>query len=162
MEFVQNSDLGLLPDTREKFVQGFNIGTVGLAWTLFVFSAFKYEEVEWFHWLLFTRVFAVFLALVCLVLWFFRKGKNYQNIDTIFLIVSLYIQGSHGALESSDSKEFYSYTGIIFLMVALSFRGSFKAWLTRILPISLLPILVPLFFKNRSMVDSVGGLIVAP
>ncbi|OFZ54829.1 MAG: hypothetical protein A2428_07080 [Bdellovibrionales bacterium RIFOXYC1_FULL_54_43] len=159
MEFVQNSDLGLLPDTREKFVQGFNIGTVGLAWTLFVFSAFKYEEVEWFHWLLFTRVFAVFLALVCLVLWFFRKGKNYQNIDTIFLIVSLYIQGSHGALESSDSKEFYSYTGIIFLMVALSFRGSFKAWLTRILPISLLPILVPLFFKNRSMVDSVGSFV---
>ncbi|HLE00811.1 MAG TPA: HAMP domain-containing sensor histidine kinase [Bdellovibrionota bacterium] len=159
MEFVRNSDLDLPSDSREKFVQGFNIGTVGLAWTLFVFSAFKYEGVDWFYWLLFTRVFAVLLGAACLVLWIFRREKGYQHIDTIFLITSLYIQGSHGALEASDSKEFYSYTGIIFLMVALSFRGSFNAWLTRILPISLVPILVPLFFKSRSMVNSLGGFV---
>ncbi len=156
MEFTQTSSKS--SPFRENIIQIVNISLVGFAWCLFIISAQNYKSETWFLWLIYSRIFAAMTAFTLVGILSFRRVKN-PNWDTAFLLLSLALQASHGALEAPTSKEFYGYTGILFLLVSLSYRGAFNNWLKFYFPLSFAMVVTPIFFKASTMKTNIGNFV---
>ncbi len=130
------------------------LGLIFLAYILFIFSSFGYQDIWWFPWLLGGRVAAAFLAILAIAVLFFKTSD--RPYDAWFYTVALGIQSIHGAMEGSGSTEFYAYTGVLYIVAALASRFSFKLWMRTLFPFQFGFLLMPLFFKDAAFFSSVG------
>lgn len=149
-------DLNLKDNYR--ITQIITIGLTGLAWLLFIFSSLNYQHVDWFLMLITSRSVLFILALLLIPLIIYTKSI-YQRWAVDYLTLCLAVQSTHGILESTQQAEFYSFTGIIFILASLSYRGSIREWLLRYLPIHLISLILPLFFKDHSLTNSFANII---
>lgn len=128
------------------------------AWALFVVSSFNYRAEPWFLWLFAGRVLLIAGAVFAGALaWFVPRLAKHSELS--FSLLCLAMQVSCGILEASGSVEFYNFASVFILMVAIFSRLDFRSWLKfAYLPAFALSLL-PLFFKNASIVGSLGSVV---
>ena len=131
---------------------------LSLIWTLFIFSSLNYRNVSWFPWLFWSRVSLAVLGM-CLAGFALTYGRRIKNLDTAFLLISLFIQCTHGFLEGNDRIEFYNFTGLIFPLMCLCFRGVISRWVRLYLVPSIVMMVIPMTVKAVSLRSSLGTLI---
>jgi len=133
----------------------FPIIIMALAYLFFVTSAFNYRHLFWANWLIGSRIFVALtgISIAAYVLY----SKNVPNhIDTIFLSICQLVQTSHGLLEGNANNEFHEFTGIIFLISALSFRGKFIIWLRYFFIVQASCVILPIIIKQHYMAYSLS------
>jgi signal transduction histidine kinase len=130
---------------------------LALGYVLFVISSFNYSNKPWFYFLIGGRLLAIFLAIIVIIIQ--RKNFNESKVDSYYYTFCLGLQAFHGSLEGSTSIDFYSYTGIFFIIASLSVSTTFKNWLTCFFPIQILFLIFPLFLKNSIYFTSLGKFI---
>lgn len=135
--------------------QFYNLILIGFGFILFIFSAYEYKYESWFPILLSFRVMSVVTAFL-LALLIYRKILKYPSVDTFFFSLVLVFQATLGILEGPTKNDFYSYTGILFLIASLSTRISIKLWLKYFSLIQIGCLLVPLLFKDKANFTSIG------
>ena len=129
-----------------------------VALLLFIVSAFSYEQLWWFNWLLGSRVFLTLLSLGCIA--FILKSKVIiPNLSSYYITFMSFIQATHGVLESASSVDFYNYVGIFFILNSLVYKGTKEKWLRIIFPIYLLYMSVPIYFKDPKFIGSFSDFI---
>ncbi len=131
------------------------IALLTIGWILFVLSAMSYQNVSWFYWLIGSRIAAVVIGFL-LVATLALKPIKLKNVETLYFMLCLAIQSSHGILEGASQKEFYSFTGVCFLLLALGYKGSLSDWHKKYLPIALGFVLMPLLTKDRALTLPLG------
>ena len=145
---------------KEQYTQIIAILFLGLGWSLFVISSFNYQNFLWFPYLFWSRVLLTGLAPILATYIFIKKEKlKYIRLDTDYLTLSLIVQSSHGLLEPTNMIDFYSFVGIIYVLTALTFKGTTKQWVIFYLPIHLLALFGPMFFKTPSLTSSFANII---
>ena len=135
---------------------------LGLTCVLFSISAFQYDSLTWFSWLLGTRIAGAILSLLFLsyIIWSAAEKKIiYRNIDIILIAYCFLAQTTHGILEDQQSIQFYSYTGPFFILAALAYRNTWHNWIRCFLPFFGIILFIPMIFKDASMRSSVGSFI---
>lgn len=145
-------------ETQQNKDQAWGLLAISVGYGLFVFSSLQYSNESWFPVLISTRVFLLISAMVLGLLFLFNKVPKFFN-DTFFYTLCLGIQSLHGILEPSQKTDFYSYTGIFYIIAALSIRTTFKKWLRQLFGIQLSLLIVPLFFKDAVFFTGVGRFI---
>jgi signal transduction histidine kinase len=148
----------LTKDTKDKFKQSLPIFIFSLAWILFVLSAFRYQGLAWFEALLWSRVFIVALGFFVVILTLLGRDKN-RNWNNAFFSLTLMAQSFHGILEGANSVEFYSYTGVIFLVSSLGTYSNRKNWLQLWLPLQIFCVILPIFFKAPHLTSPISALV---
>lgn len=129
--------------------RGFLVPTIGLAlaYLFFTTSAFNYQHYGWFSYLLASRILLGVLGLgIAGYLAVSRRAAS--RLDTMFLTLCLWVQASHGLLEPADSVEFFQFTGVVYLVASLAYRGVFSRWLTTFAPLQWGAILLPMLVKQ--------------
>jgi|GEM_PF-4389505 len=142
-------------DVNHPLFELFSLFFMALAWTVFISSTRNYLHVSWHGWLLASRVGMSLLGFFLLALIYLKKLYSY-NLASLYLLLSVGIQASHGYLEGEKSVDFYNFIGIIFILSTLSFNGSLKKWLTFFLPLNLLFVTLPLTAKSSNFFASPG------
>ncbi len=141
-----------------KSIQFFSFLALAGVWTLFVTSAFNYSHFTWFPWLISSRVVMVACALLLASIVWFSK-KLYPHILEWYLVACLFTQASHGILEDPNKSDFYSYIGIVFILMALAFRGSMTTWLKYYLPVLVSALVIPILFKEEGHRNTLPNII---
>lgn len=126
-----------------------------LGYILFSFSALSYTSETWFVLLLGGRILAAIGAFVFGILLLRNKAPRWFK-DTYFYTFCLGLQSLYGVLEPSTKADFYSYTGILFIIAGLSTRSSLRQWITRLGILQVGFVVAPLFFKDKIFFTSVG------
>ncbi len=129
------------------------IGLLGIGLVLFVFSAFNYQNLGWFPWLLGSRIGLVALAFA-LVIYLSTNATEFRNWHTLYFTVVLAAQASWGILENPMSVEFYSYCGLLYILAALTYSGSFSQWAHSFGVVQLTFLFLPILFKDESLRSS--------
>jgi|GEM_PF-2142181 len=135
--------------------QAIGLLLLSVGYMLFIISSFQYSNESWFYYLIGGRVLILLLTLTCFFLSLLGRSPDWLS-DTYIYTLALCIQAFHGVLESPYKTDFYSYTGILYIIAALSVRTSFLEWLKKIFVIQIFFLLLPLFFKDGSFFSSVG------
>src|SRR3989338_8219970 len=120
---------------------------MSFVYIFFVTSTFNYQHVYWFHYLIISRIVVGVVGVMLALFICFSKTK-FKHWGTIFLTFILLIQASHGILEPYDEIGFFQFCGIVYLVAALSYDGSFRFWLCAFAPIQLLAIAIPMIIKQ--------------
>ncbi len=138
-----------LPSTQIFFA------VCAVGWIPFIASAFNYQTVAWFPWLLSARIFAMALALVAaLITYFVPRLATHSELAYSLLCVAL--QASFGILEGRDQTAFTNFVSVFVLMTAIFTRHNLGGWLRfGFLPATFLSLL-PLAFKDASLFRSVA------
>lgn len=145
MDFQQ--DYSLAKKLSHPLFEGMSIGLMSLAWFIFTYSAKNYADVNWYYWLISSRILSCSLG-IGLLLYIGIKDKYYKNYSVIYLTYSLLIQATHGYFEGAYSTEFFNFTGLIFILASISYNGAFKTWLQKYFTTQLLIISLVLFTKS--------------
>jgi signal transduction histidine kinase len=127
---------------------------IAVGWILFLTSALNYRAVSWFNYLFYGRLLA-FISAVGLV-FIIALNKNSKFKDTWFYTMCLGLQAWHGILEGQSQTDFYSYTGLFYIIAALSTRCSLRDWLLKLFPLQILFLIAPLFFKSPQFFTSIA------
>lgn len=128
----------------------FPILMLACAYLFFVTSAFNYTNLTWFPWLVSSRIGLGVIGFSFVTYIVFAKTVP-QQIETWYLTLCLLVQSSHGVLEDAESIEFYQFTGIVYLVTTLSYKGSFSRWMRTFFPILTACIFFPLLLKQSAM-----------
>jgi signal transduction histidine kinase/CheY-like chemotaxis protein len=128
---------------------------VALGWIPFVLSAMSYRSEWWFPWLISGRVLFL-LAAVCLAVLTYAAPRLRTHSELVYSIACLALQASFGALEEPSKVEFYNFTSVFLLMMAVFTRQSFRAWLKFSYVPALVIVALPLLSKDPALLNSVG------
>ncbi|MEY3903415.1 MAG: hypothetical protein RL189_2721 [Pseudomonadota bacterium] len=128
---------------------------VALGWIPFVLSAMSYRSEWWFPWLISGRVLFL-VAAVCLAVLTYAAPRLRTHSELIYSMACLALQASFGALEEPSKVEFYNFTSVFLLMMAVFTRQSFRAWLKFSYAPALVIVALPLLSKDSAMLNSVG------
>ena len=132
------------------------IAIISLLWIPFLFSARSYSHLYWFWYLFASRVFLFSVCISAITYILFSRRKPIDNFEAFFFLLAMFFQSSHGILEGASSKDFYLFTSVLFLFSSMSWKGNYTRWIKYILIPSLVAMIVPLFFKDKSYFTSVG------
>lgn len=147
---------------KKYFIENCNqiipIAIIGGTFSFFVISTVNYHSVYWYPWLVSSRIMLGIVAAL-LIAWLTLKPVKWLWIDSIYITLGLAVQASHGILEPVKSVDFYQYTALFFIAAALSYKGSFRTWLTTFLPVQAACILFPLCVKEYSLHNSLPVII---
>jgi signal transduction histidine kinase/CheY-like chemotaxis protein len=128
---------------------------VALGWIPFVLSAMSYRSEWWFPWLISGRVLFL-VAAVCLAALTYAAPRLRTHSELVYSISCLALQASFGALEAPSKVEFYNFTSVFLLMMAVFTRQSFRAWLKFSYAPALVIVALPLLSKDTALLNSVG------
>lgn len=126
---------------------------LALAWFLFCFSSGKIQHYSWYPYLLTSRI-SLCLAAIASAIFYFRRPS--WLVVSRYMLLCLSIQSIFGALEPSNSLEFYQYCAYFLFIAAWSFSGTFQEWLTKFFPVAFLGLAIPVLFKDQALYNSVG------
>lgn len=126
-----------------------------LGYSLFVISARQYATLDWYTWLIGSRIFMVSISFVSLFL-VLRWKKSIRNLDAILFTFGLFFQATHGYLEGPDKTDFTLFVGILYAISSLTVRATFKTWTTKIFPIQLILLSAPVLSKDEIFFSSLG------
>ncbi len=132
------------------------IAIISLLWIPFLFSSLSYAHLYWFWFLFASRVFLFSVCISAIVYIMLFRRKPIDNFEAFFFLLAMFFQSSHGILEGASSKDFYLFTSVLFLFSSMSWKGNYTRWIKYILIPSLVAMIVPLFFKDKSYFTSVG------
>ncbi len=138
--------------------QALTIGLLSFFYILFIISSFEYQSLVWFPWLFSSRIFMVILGIAS-VTYLALKRNAYANLDTLFVTIGIMFQASHGILEPSNKTDFYGYTGMLFILTALTYKGTWRQWLRSYLPVNFCFMAIPIFFKDHTIRDSISSFV---
>lgn len=128
---------------------------VALGWIPFVLSAMSYRSEWWFPWLISSRVLFL-VAAVCLAMLTYAVPRLRTHSELVYSMACLALQASFGALEDPSKVEFYNFTSVFLLMMAVFTRQSFRAWLKFFYAPALVIVALPLLSKDPALLNSVG------
>lgn len=140
---------------KDAITQAILMLFMALFWVPFLFSAWNYKDVSWFHYLLLARWTLLLVPLLAIPVVLVQK-KPIRGFEFHYYLVAMALQASQGILEPANQIDFYSYTSLLLLLSSLGYQGTFRRWFVAYLPFIAVVHVVPLFFKDHIFFTSVG------
>ena len=126
-----------------------------IGWLFFSFSAFEYQDRNWFPILLGGRLLLLISALFLCSGKFLRQS-HLRNIEFSFLFICLIFQAICGSLEGLNSIEFTNFMSVFILVIPIFHNTTQRKWAIQIFPFMCAIIAIPFFFKSWEFFDNIG------